>query len=96
MKFDNGITLSTQFGSGNYCENRSFLDELFPETKNGWVASIGSNDTEIAIWNEKGDWLTKEMNKEVFGYELDDNVSGNITMFDWLLILDWCRRQYNG
>jgi len=43
MTFDNGNTISVQFGMGNYCANRK-------ESKSSCV------NAEIAIWNEAGDW----------------------------------------
>lgn len=43
MIFDNGNTISVQFGCGNYCNNRA---ESQKSCKNA----------EIAIWNSAGDW----------------------------------------
>jgi len=47
MTFDNGWTISVQFGDGNYCSNR---DQM--------VNSIGgvypSKTAEIAIWDKNG------------------------------------------
>lgn len=43
MTFENGNTISVQFGSGNYCTNRQ-------ETKSETTTA------EIAIWNKNGDW----------------------------------------
>ena len=49
MKFNNGWTVSVQFGPGNYCENRKYV---------GWSAEAdrkageqGSPDAEIAAWD---------------------------------------------
>lgn len=45
MTFENGNTISVQFGFGNYCENRN-------ESKST------SKSSEIAIWNEHtGKWF---------------------------------------
>jgi hypothetical protein len=43
MTFNNGWTVSVQFGLGNYCENRD-----------GTRAS--SKDAEIAAWDRDGNW----------------------------------------
>ena len=43
MEFDNGNTISVQFGVGNYCQNRDGEPKHY------------SIDAEIAIWNIKGD-----------------------------------------
>lgn len=44
ITFDNGHTVSVQFGTGNYCENR---DGNAKESK----------DAEIAAWDADGDWI---------------------------------------
>lgn len=43
ITFENGNTISVQFGYGNYCDNR---DESKSE----------STTAEIAIWNKDGEW----------------------------------------
>ena len=48
MTFENGNTISVMFGSGNYCGNKSRVSTKLNATF--------SNDAEIAIWNEAGDW----------------------------------------
>jgi len=48
--FDNGITLSVQAGSGLYStprEDHSSADDY--------------SSFEIAIWNEKGEWITQDI-----------------------------------
>lgn len=53
MTFNNGWTISVQFGYGNYCENGRHPDGYnFYKGKD----KITSSDAEIAIWNEEGDW----------------------------------------
>lgn len=44
MTFENGNTISVQFGWGNYCENRG-------ESKPGCV------NAEIAIWDSENKWF---------------------------------------
>lgn len=53
MTFENGWTISVQFGYGNYCENNHH-----PE---GWNFSkqkeiVESKSAEIAIWDSEGTW----------------------------------------
>lgn len=43
MTFDNGNTISVQFGCGNYCVNKH-------------ISRDNSTDAEIAIWNIEGVW----------------------------------------
>lgn len=52
MTFENGWTISVQFGTRNYCENRGFgIDEFdtdVPKT---------STNAEIAIWDSNNEWF---------------------------------------
>jgi hypothetical protein len=70
--FDNGITLSVQAGSGIYStprEDHSSADDY--------------SSFEIAIWNEKGEWITQDIiptqDGEVKGWvsrdEIDEIIS---------------------
>ena len=43
ITFENGNTISVQFGCGNYCEQRH-------------ESTGSSSDAEVAIWNKAGDW----------------------------------------
>ena len=53
LTFENGWTISVQFGYGNYCDNKHHPD--------GWDFSkkqevTQSSDAEIAIWDANGEW----------------------------------------
>ena len=53
MTFENGWTISVQFGYGNYCDNGRHPD--------GWDFGkkqevTESSDAEIAIWDANGEW----------------------------------------
>lgn len=52
LTFENGLTISVQFGKGNYCENRNFFVTGTDREKE----YISSKDAEIAIWNKEGNW----------------------------------------
>jgi hypothetical protein len=57
MTFENGVTISVQFGWGNYHDNR----EMFPgpdyaETDRR-IGEAGSPNAEIAIWNAEDVWF---------------------------------------
>lgn len=62
IKFDNGITVSVQFGPGSYCENydKSILE--FYQDKNP-EAIYTSKDAEVAAWNKNGVWYNFETEK---------------------------------
>ena len=86
LNFDNGLTLSSQFGYGNYCENRTLeVGDV------GRAEAAKSDNCEIAIWNKDGDWITREMAEEVFDDPLDDDVMGYVDFSRWLRVVDWCR-----
>lgn len=57
MTFENGWTLSVQFGAGDYCDNYNHSLEPIP----------ASRDAEIAAWNDQGEWLKIDDNGEVLG-----------------------------
>lgn len=74
MTFKNGMTISVQFGAGNYCSRRNFNSDVHGELKQHIVQSP---DAEIAIWDSNGDWF-------YFG---SDQVRGYITpdeVADWI------------
>lgn len=87
----NGITISSQFGFGNYCSNRHDEDIHFPLTHP--VESVESNSCEIAIWTKKGKWITQEC-PYCDIMENDDMVEGYVGIDKWLLIFDWCKDYY--
>ena len=65
MTFENGWTISVQFGYGNYCDNNRHPDG-FDFGKNKDV--VQSSDAEIAIWDSEGSWYTFEDGDTVKGY----------------------------
>ena len=70
MTFQNGITISVQFGTGNYCERRnSAYDRLTDDTA---PAIVASKDAEIAIWHKDSDtWFkfdSRNWNDQVKGW----------------------------
>ena len=54
MTFDNGWTISVQFGYFNYCQNNHHPNGLY-FSKNQDVTT--SEDAEIAIWDANGEWF---------------------------------------
>lgn len=75
MTFENGWTISVQFGFGNYCSNINHPD--------GWYASKGVEyfscpDAEIAIWDSFGEYYNFG-NDTVKGYCSTDEVAEWIT-----------------
>jgi hypothetical protein len=66
MVFENGWTVSVQFGKLNYCSNRTYTSgkEIF----------FQSPDAEIAAWDENGVWYRFE-NDTVKGWCKPDEVA---------------------
>ena len=76
LTFSNGLTISVQFGYGNYCENHVKKTEDKP---NLYSYELSSKDAEVAIWNENNDWITNDFiyckNDDVIGYLSSDSVA---------------------
>lgn len=64
ITFDNGWTVSVQFGYGNYCDNR-YSSEYEGEHKR---SDISSTTAEIAAWDEHGRWYEFDTGDTVKGY----------------------------
>lgn len=56
MEFNNKITISVQFGAGNYCERKN-VKTSYRGDMDGNSPLVQSNDAEIAIWNKEGTWF---------------------------------------
>jgi len=86
--FQNGITLSTQFGGGAYCGIHDI--EVGSEKL---LSRLESKDAEIAIFENgnNGGWLTKQAYLECFDKDIEDDVKGYVELPEWLTLLDWCR-----
>lgn len=82
ITFPNGVTLSTQFGPGNYGDN---YDESFFTEKKDWE----SNEAEVAMWVNlphinNSAWITEEFEDH------GDQVIGYCDFEKWLRIFNWC------
>ena len=92
ITFNNGITLSTQFGYGNYCDNRmNSSTDPFPD--NGKTSPvIECKNAEIAIWDRDDNWITQDMFKDL-NIDGCDDVLGWVTTDQWFKILEWCKNR---
>ena len=66
ITFDNGWTVSVQFGRGNYCANRN--NPIWD------VSGSGSKDAEIAAWDANGKWFEDKDGNTVQGHMKADAV----------------------
>jgi len=86
ITFPNGVTVSTQFGAGNYCDNHYELLKLDEERKDTF-----SSDCEIGVWRgEESEWCTGEVLRaaELTDTYGQDVVVGYVTPTDWLKIVN--------
>ena len=67
ITFENGWTISVQFGTSNYCSRR------YSDTEYG-KSIIESPNAEIAIWDKNGEWYNFGSD-EVKGYCTPDEVA---------------------
>jgi hypothetical protein len=70
LTFENGLTISVQIGYGNYCENYNINNTLQDGTT---PRKMKCKNAEIGIWDEHGNWVTRDFIKD-----LDDDVVGYI------------------
>jgi hypothetical protein len=54
MTFKNKITISVQFGTGNYCERNCVTSSYQSEMS---MDIVESKNAEIAIWDKEGKWF---------------------------------------
>lgn len=71
MTFKNGITISVQFGSSNYCERKNMNAPIQEEMK---MDIVESSNAEIAIWDSYGKWFSFGLD-EVKGWVGVDEVA---------------------
>ena len=65
MTFDNGFSISVQWGSMNYCERRNYSDEYKSELKEDFIKSA---DAEIAVIDSEGGLLAIGEHDTVIGW----------------------------
>ena len=80
ITFENGWTVSVQFGWGNYCEHHSCGMEMLGQSGPG-----ESVDAEIAVWGPDGEML------EMPGW--GDTVKGYCKPAEVLELLNWAANQ---
>lgn len=80
ITFENGWTISVQFGWGNYCDNHNHPDRW--NYNDGPV--VESTNAEIAIWDKNNKWYEFSNGDTVQGYLSSDEVAKWIeTVRNW-------------
>lgn len=74
ITFENGYTVSVQFGIGNYCENRSYASFPNYSVADREAGERGSRDAEVAVWNAAGEWESLSENDTVIGWQSPEEV----------------------
>lgn len=80
VTFKNGVTVSVQFGAGNYCEHHVRDISMIGKEKNH--SPWESIDAEVAMWDKEGAWLTGQ-------YFEDDQVHGWLAPDELPELLAW-------
>lgn len=70
MTFDNGVTLSVQFGPANYCEHHGSLDFDEPRKRGVWK----SKNAEVAILLPNGDFYPIQEHDDVIGWQTVEDI----------------------
>lgn len=65
ITFSKGLSISVQWGGGNYCQRRNTLSSLHDELKTPFIRS---NSAEIAIWDSEGKWYNFNGNQPIVGW----------------------------
>ena len=73
ITFENGWTISVQFGSGNYCDNRYMAMGIHYFETQANIGAKGSGNAEIAAWDQNDVWY-KFDGDDVKGYVTPDEV----------------------
>ena len=80
ITFDNGVTVSVQFGYGDYCNNR------LPNTRIlFYTEGQKCENAEVAIWNADT-WITKK-----YDPDLTDDVIGHVPPDEIAKIIAWAQ-----
>lgn len=82
IKFENGYTVSVQFGPGNYCDNYD-MEIGRDEEKAG---KNGSYNAECAVWAEDGELIDRWDGS---------TVSNRSTAEEVLALLNWAAAQHS-
>ena len=88
MTFENGLTISIQFGTGNYCERKNFNASHDDELKEPLITS---GTAEIAIWHKASDTWFQFESDQVKGWMRPDEVAEWISYIKHARDLDHLR-----
>lgn len=87
ITFENGVTVSVQFGPGNYSDNYS---REFSADANREAGERGSSTAEVAIWDKDGRWLSFEAME--FSHN-NSEIKPRCTADEVLELMSWAEKQ---
>ena len=77
MKFDNGFSISVQWGTGNYCEKKNLGTTLGDERNEKYWES---KTAEVAVFDNNNDMIPIGNEETVIGWLLPDEVAKVISI----------------
>ena len=80
MTFENGYTISVQWGPGNYCATRNNEEFIKQNPFTGEHRTYESHTAEIAAWGPDGEWLHLSEHDDVIGWLTADKVAKYIAV----------------
>lgn len=83
ITFENGYTVSVQFGAGNYCEH--YNDDWSLPGEPRFAAFASSSDAETAVWGPDGKMIDYDNS--------GDSVQGYRPPWEVLALLNWASTQ---
>ncbi len=84
ITFPNGVTVSTQFGGGNYSSNYNAEIKAIS-------SDMSANTVEFAAWDKDGKWVTKQILRRL-RLKTHDDVEGYVDIKLWLRLCDTARK----
>jgi|TARA_B110000908_G_C10179202_1_gene414797 hypothetical protein len=77
MGFENGFSISVQWGTGNYCEVKTLPKEINTELQEPFWSS---SNAEIAVFDKEGGMIDISNDDVVIGWVTPDNVAKIISI----------------
>lgn len=90
ITFPNKITISVQFGPGNYCEH--YDGDILAFMKDP-PANHKSKDAEVALFTTGGRWLTREACRDCGIEDPGDDVMARVDADTVVLLIGWAAQQ---
>ena len=85
LTFENGITVSVQFGYGHYCANRNNRNFSRPQER------CSSDNAEVAVIGANGEWLTREVFEKLGWDDPCDDVAGYVAADEVAKLIAACQ-----